>query len=262
MIQNLEMSYRLPPNKSLIGSFTTHDDKSPMSNGGVPYCNLTTGIQATLPMTNPYFVTGFESGDRYIYSYKDKLSTYSDTECRQTVAHSEQLDIFNYSRMPGGDNPEIGKHMAGMMKLRKQYEDVLTRGSYIPLKVKGNQEDLIIAYARHLNGKTVVVIANKDVNARQKGQVQIPGLKRSQALVDLSPAYGLESKYTAKDNAVTVDLGPARFHMFEIDDKNIEEKADKVYRQNMQPDTCVTFNKISDLAVKNALALYSTLRGQ
>ena len=47
--EQLDMSYSLPKGKSLIGSFATHDDISPMFHGGADYCNLTMGLQATLP---------------------------------------------------------------------------------------------------------------------------------------------------------------------------------------------------------------------
>ena len=239
MILNLEMTQKLPANKSLIGSFATHDDKSPMSHGGISYCNLTTGLQATLPMTNPYVITGFEAGDNYIYTYKDKISSKTDTDNYTCDVHAEKLDIFNYSRKPGGEHPEIGDFMGKMMEVRKQYEDVLTKGSYIPLKVDGNKNDQIIAYARHLNGKTVIAVANKDVNAKQSGQINIPGLKSEQPLNDLAPSYGVESQYQPQKDSVLVELGPARFHMFEVDDKDIEKLVDKVYRQNIDPNPVI-----------------------
>ena len=235
MILNLEMSQRHERGKSLIGSFATHDDKSPMANGGAPYCDMTTGLQMTLPMTNPYFVTGFESGDRYIYPYKDKISPTTQTDCHRYIVHSEKIDIFNPSRAPGGQNPEIGQYMYEMAKVRQQYEDVITKGSYIPLKVKeGTGENTrIIAYARHLNGKTLLAIANKEVNFNEQGTVVVPGLKSGQMLKDLSPGYGERSKIIAVENGVRVDLGPAKFHLFEIDTPSIEYQAEKVYRQNI-----------------------------
>lgn len=223
---NLEMSFKLPPNKSLIGSFVTHDDKSPMCNGGATYCNLTTGIQATLPMINPYFVTGFESGDWYNYSYKVNKSLHLNTDW---------IDIFNYSRKPGGQNPEIGDYMSKMLEVRKQYEDVITKGSYIPLKVEGNKEDLVISYVRHLNGKTLLAIANKDTNAVQAGKVLVPTLKAGQELKDLAPANGAKDNYSAEEGAVTVNLAPNGFHLFEIDTPDIEKHVEKVYKQNLDP---------------------------
>lgn len=230
--ENILMSYRLPKGKSLIGSFATHDDKSPMSHGGVPYCDLTTGIQFTLPMTNPYFITGFESGDRYIYPYKDKDAQESRTDSHQYIVHPEMVDIFNLSRKPGGQHPEIGKFIAHMSEVRKQYEDVITKGSYIPLETT-NKDDKIIAYARHLNGKTILVVANKDVNLREAGTVKIPGLQANQELKDLTLPYGVPSKYSAGNGEMEVDLGPARVHVFEINTPNIEKQSSKVFKQNL-----------------------------
>lgn len=227
-----EMSHRLPPNKGLIGSFATHDDKAPFSNGGVPYSNMTIGLQATLPMVNPYFVSGFESGDRYIYPYRNKYFEKTETDSHIAFAHPEWLDIFNYSRKPGGDHPEIADYMGKMFKVRKNYENVITKGSYIPLKVKGNSDDAVISYARHYKGKTLLVIANKDVNGYQSGKIEIPSLKKTQILNDLSPSYGMPSRVKVLKNGMNVELGPARFHLFEINTPNIEQTAQEVYKPN------------------------------
>jgi hypothetical protein len=71
--ESLDITQSQEVGKSLIGSFATHDDKSPMANGGPDYCMMTNVVQTTVPMTNPYIVTGFESGDTYIYQYGEKL---------------------------------------------------------------------------------------------------------------------------------------------------------------------------------------------
>ena len=104
---NLDMSQRLPAGKSCIGSFMTHDDKSGMIHGGENYCNMTTVIQSTIPMCNPYFVDGFQTGDYYDYGYSksenNETVTYeSNMEPHYTMDHHPyQLDIFNLSRKPG-----------------------------------------------------------------------------------------------------------------------------------------------------------------
>ena len=148
----------------MIGSFATHDDISPMNHGGVVYCNLTSGLQATLPMLNPYIVDGFQSGDHYDYSYRDKHSTETSTDNHEMTAHQGKLDIFNLSRKPGGDCHEIGKFMTACFALRDKYDDVITRGSYIILDKKDDPQDKIIAFARAKMGKTLLVIANKNVD--------------------------------------------------------------------------------------------------
>ena len=297
--ESLTISHNHPKGKALIGSFATHDDKSPMANGGPDYCMMTNVLQATLPMTNPYIISGFESGDRYIYPYGKKFvnntfnqllenpvykdtvnsllnnSGYEDREkLRKLVScsdadkkveelaedpeyksiinfldhfsltkdnirhyvHSEFLDIFNKSRRPGGENPEIGHQFGYLMNtVRPKYGEVITKGSYIPLKVDNDSRDEVIAYARCKDGKTLVTIANHDVNARQKVKVRVPGMSSAQVLEDLSPRYGTGSTWEAKDNAIEIDLGPAQAHIFEIDDPELPNlvKPEMVWQQNL-----------------------------
>ena len=297
--ENLEMTKELEKGKSLIGSFATHDDKSPMSSGGADYCMMTNVVQTTLPMTNPYIVSGFESGDRYMYDYGGKfvektfnellknpvykntidyllhIGQYEDREklkklvssndANKKIAelagmseyksiieflekypytkdnirhyvHPEFLDIFNQSRKPGGENPEIGQHLGYLMNcVRPKYGELITKGSYIELKVDNNDRDEVIAYARHKDGKTLITIVNHDVNARQKVKVRVPGLKHYQKLEDLAPKYGQESTWYAANNAIEIDLGPAQAHIFEVNTPDIESHfaEDKILKQNL-----------------------------
>lgn len=89
---NLKMSHDHDKGKSLIGSFATHDDKSPMSNGGADYCMMTNVIQTTVPMTNPYIVTGYESGDRYIYNYGGKYVNKTFNQLLENPAYKETVE--------------------------------------------------------------------------------------------------------------------------------------------------------------------------
>lgn len=232
VIDNLNMSYRLEKGKSLIGSFATHDDISPMSHGGAVYCNLTSGLEATLPMLNPYFVDGFQSGDKYDYSYGNTHSTVSATDNHEMIVHPSKLDIFNLSRKPGGNEPEIGKFMTAALEFRDKYADVIKRGSYIVLDKKKDKADQVIAFARHRHGRTLLVIANKNVNRRVACKVEVPTLKANQKLENLLPSYGEESKFQVSQGEVAVDLGPGRIHVFEIDTPYIETYTRKVYKQH------------------------------
>ncbi len=348
----------LPKGKSLIGSFATHDDDSPMSHGGPDYCMMTNVVQTTVPMTNPYIISGYESGDRYLYDYDKKyidktfaqmlsnplykesvdymmksldyapvisnlektadknrslaelendsrysatikflLEAYnknhepidknislsaavknnsfntiltnvmdtardyknikelmnSDAKNQKIEAladknsgfqniieyfennmltkdnikyyvHTQRIDIFNESRQPKGNHPEIGHHFGYLMNcVRPKYGELITKGSYIPLKVDNNKIDEVIAYARCKDGKTLITIANHDVNSRQHVKVEIPGLSASQQLNDLSPKYGSGSEWKAENNAIDIDLGPAQAHIFEVNTPNLEQ---------------------------------------
>ncbi len=207
--ENIEMSNRLPKGKSIIGSFTTHDDISPMFHGGTDYCNLTAGLQATLPMLNPYYVDGYQSGDYYVYGYDHEKSEESQTDCHEMVVHRGKLDIFNLSRKPGGKNPEIGEFMTESFKMRDKYQDVITKGSFIELNKENDKDDQVIAYARHKDGKTLLVIGNKNINRNVTATVKVPTMKENQELKNLLPSYGGQSKYQAGEGDVKVDLGPS-----------------------------------------------------
>ena len=231
--EQLDMSYRLPKGKSLIGSFATHDDISPMFHGGRDYCNLTMGLQATLPMLNPYILDGYQSGDNYSYPYENKYNPVTQTDNHEMTVHTGRLDIFNLSRKPGGKEPEIGQFMKSAFKMRDKYNDVITKGTFIQLDKENDKNDQVIAYARHLNGKTLLVVANKNVNRSVAAKIKVPTLKATQELNNLLPSYGKESILQARDNELNVDLGPARVHVFEIDTPNIENYCDKIYKQNL-----------------------------
>lgn len=231
--QNLEMSYRLPKGKSLIGSFATHDDISPMFHGGADYCKMTSVLQATLPMMNPYIVDGFQSGDYYLRKYADQHSDETVTDSHEMTLHHGKLDLFNNSRKPGGDDPSIGEFNTACFKVKEKYADVINRGSFIELDKIGDTNDQIITYARHYKGKTLLVVANKNINRSVACRIKIPTLKGTQDLDNLVPSYGKESIIQAVDNELRVDLGPARAHVFEIDTPNIENYTNKIYKQNI-----------------------------
>ena len=238
----LDMSNRLPAGKTLIGSFMTHDDESLMNHGGVDFCNLVSIVQSTIPMCNPYVLDGFQSGDYYNYKYAhqhvDKSETVTDNT--ELEVHPYKMDIFNLSRKPGGENPEIGKVMTSAFKNRenKKYQDVLTKGDFIELKKSKDKDDQIWAYARHLNGKTILVVANMNKNRNSSAIIKIPTLKENQELKNLVDNYGQPSKFQVKPDELRLELGPSRAHVFEIDTPDIERHIDpkQIHRQNFTND--------------------------
>ena len=231
--ENINMSQNLEHGKSLIGSFGTHDDISIMNHGGVTYTNLVSGLQATLPMLNPYYFDGYQSGDEYLYDFEGQTDSQTDTDSNECTVHRGRPDIFNFSRPLIGQHPECGDFMKNTLEVRNnpEYHDILTKGSFIPLNVDKNSNDQIIAFARHLNGKTLVVIANRDVNGKQTGIVNVPGLNGSQKLQNIFKSYGEDSEIQANDGNIAVNLGAGRIHMFEVNTPDIEKSGLEVLKQ-------------------------------
>ncbi len=244
---NLDLSHRLPAGKSVIGSFLTHDDSSSMIHGGENYCKMTTVLQATIPMCNPYFIDGFQSGDYYDYKYRDKDNIETWTTKLDPVEHKQvpkydmndhryRLALFNLSRKPGGDSPDIERVMKGVLEMRRNNLDVLAdrNSSFIELNKREDKNDQIITYARHNNGRTLLVVANKNPNRNVTGIIEIPGLKADQKLVNMVPAYGETSEFQADANELRVNLAPNDAYVFEIDTPNIEkDRKGHVYKQKV-----------------------------
>ena len=222
---NLDMSHRLPAGKSVIGSFLTHDDSSSMIHGGENFCKMTTVLQTTIPMCNPYFIDGFQTGDYYDYKYRDSVNDESLVENKVMEEHRYRLAIFNLARKPGGDHPDIERVMKGCLKMRSENLDVLAdrNSSFIELDKREDLNDQIITYARHNNGRTILVVANKNPNRNVTGIIEIPGLKKEQKLNNMVPEYGDTSEFQVAENELKVNLAPADAYVFEIDTPNIEQ---------------------------------------
>lgn len=227
--------------KSLIGSFTTHDDMSAMVRGGELFSNLSTVVQSTVPMTNPYYVDGFQYGDYYDYPYanEDDIETVTTkfNEKGEVVpnyknkVHEYKLDLFNYAAPAQGDFPDIGRVMTEANKMRLEYNDVITKGSFIELKKSGDKGDWVIPYARHYNGKTLLVIANKNVNRPISVRVSVPGLKEGQSLKNVAPEYGEKSTIQVVKGEIRAILAPAKAYVFEVDLPDIEKDCEKNCKQ-------------------------------
>lgn len=233
---NLDLSHRLPAGKSVIGSFLTHDDSSSMIHGGENFCKLTTVLQATIPMCNPYFIDGFQTGDYYDYKYRDTDNIETYTEKTLMNEHRYRLALFNLSRKPGGDCPDIERVMKGVLKMRTENLDVLAdrNSSFIELDKREDKYDQIITYARHNNGRTILVVANKNPNRNVTGIIEIPGLKETQKLENMVPEYGETSEFQVSENELRVNLAPADAYVFEIDTPNLEnDRKEHAFKQKV-----------------------------
>lgn len=212
--------------RTLIGSFSTHDDQSPMFYGGSPWVQFTTILQSALPLCNPYFVDGVQSGDYYLYPYEHAYAPETETDTHECTVHKGRIDIFNPSRKPGGKNPEIGKQMSHMLNLRNnsEYNDVLTKGSTCWIKPKPDNDE-VICFARQYGNKTLLVVGNRNVNKRNSTKLELKDIVKDQQLKDLTVPYGEKSYFQTKDGELNIDLAPSRIHVFEINAPNIESDA-------------------------------------
>lgn len=169
-VQNQQKVFKKHHNKkSVIGSFETHDEVSPLIIGGENFSKIIIWLNATLPL-NPYYVDGFLQGDDYSYDFANKKADETYTDDEYYYVHKGQIDIFNFSRRPDGDLDVLKDEHKLAMKLRNEYLDVISQGKFIPLKTNNNK---IFAYQRILKDKSVVVIINRNLVNTEKVRVKL-----------------------------------------------------------------------------------------
>lgn len=156
--------------KSVIGSFTTHDEVSPVLLKGSALSDMIIWLSATLPIDS-YFVDGFQTGDDYNYKMGNKLAPSTNTDDDMYFTHRGKIDIFNFSRKPGGNNTALRNDLLLSNNVKQSLLPVLNNSIFTPLKTN-NQK--VFAYTFEYNKKRVLTIGNLDFENPIKTSVKIP----------------------------------------------------------------------------------------
>ncbi len=195
--------------KSVIGSFATHDVVSPLISGGENFSKIIIWLNATLPL-NPYYVDGFIQGDDYIYEYSNKKATESYTDDEYYYVHQGQIDIFNFSRKPTSDSKILLDEQKLAISLRNNYLDVITKGSFIPLK-SNNQN--VYAYKR-CHGKTsVYVIINRNLVNSENVKIKFGKISKKSKI----SYYKDSSLINMEKSILSGRLKPAEIVVFSVE---------------------------------------------
>ena len=166
-------SYREP--KSVILSFTTHDEVSPILLHGENFSVMISWLNATLPF-NPYYIDGFFNGDAYLYPWANTKAEKSETDDYSYFVHRGKMDIFNFSRRPGGDNDNILNNFQKAADFRTKYEKLVTKGDFIDLKTDNEK---VFAFERNYKNESIIVIGNLDFkNPQYKITIRVPNVKK------------------------------------------------------------------------------------
>ncbi len=161
---------KFPDKKSVIGSFTTHDEVSPIILKGPEFSDMIIWLSATLPV-NSYFVDGFQTGDDYAYKMGNKLAPSSNTDDDMYFTHRGKIDIFNLSRKPMGKYDGLKNSFLLGNDVKKSVLPILNEGVFTPLKTNHNE---VFAYMFSNNIKKVITIGNLDFENPKKTVVKVP----------------------------------------------------------------------------------------
>jgi hypothetical protein len=159
--------------KSSIGSFTTHDEVSPILLKGAALSDMIIWLSATLPV-NSYFVDGFQTGDDYLYKSGNKLAEATLTDDDVYFTHRGKIDIFNLSRKPEGKNIELKNEFLLGNNVKKSVLPVLNSSDINFLKTNNSQ---VFAYMFSNNTKKVITIGNLNFENSVSATIKVPKLK-------------------------------------------------------------------------------------
>lgn len=167
--------------KAVIGSFTTHDEISPILINGPQYSDMIMWLNATLPV-NAYYVDGFETGDNYMYFYANKRAQKTETDCNKYFVHRGKIDIFNYSRQPGSYIQELKRSFIAANGFKQYIAPLISNGKYIVLRTSNSS---VFGYAITGSKATVLVFGNMDPKRQNEATVWVRGYKSEMLTVPI-----------------------------------------------------------------------------
>ena len=206
---NKKLLTSYPENKSVILSFTTHDEVSPVVLKGEKFSVMMCWLEATLPF-NPYFIDGFQFGDSYIYPWANTKAPLTETDDDYYFVHRGKLDIFNYSRKPKGESILIKDNFKRAFEFRAKNVDLISKGTFNPLKT---DKDKVFAYTRNYKGEVIIVLGNLDYKHSQKRlSIKINGLnkKGELQLIQGSP------NFKTRKNKLLTELEAGEIKVFRV----------------------------------------------
>ena len=208
--QKLSKSYN--ESKNVILSFTTHDELSPILIHGENYAIMIAWLYATLPY-NPYMIDGFPTGDTYIYPWANMKAEKTETDDDTYFVHRGKLDIFNFSRKPDGKNIKITNILTKAFQFRRDNEDIIINGYFIPLKTNNKK---VFAYVRQFKNEEIIVIGNLDFkNSSGVLKIKFPKLHKN---TKVTLIHGTEkTKFSRR--FFTTELDEGEIKVFKIKNK-------------------------------------------
>ena len=188
--------------KAVIGSFSTHDELSPILIKGEKFSNMIIWLNTTLPV-NSYFVDGFQTGADYVYFWGNKQASKTYTDDDYYFVHRGKFDLFNYSAKPKGAYPDLAVSFEIANKYKKTFSNVFSKGSFIPLSPSDSS---VLAFARSYGNTTVVTIANLDFKSeKHKIKIDVPKLNNSHSFTVLKGSCDMGS-FVHKKDKIVLDL--------------------------------------------------------
>lgn len=203
---------------TVVGDFATQDQISPILVNGPAFSKMIIWLNATLPI-NPYYVDGFATGDDYMYPLANKKAAKTFTDDEYYFMHRGQLDIFNFSRKPQGNNFDILKEFFMANQIRLKAKDLITKGDFVPLRTSSES---VFAYSRSLDKETIIVIGSLDFKSTQN--VKVTARKINDKLTSIP--IKINNIPEVSKGKITTTLAPGEVQViYFVEEEEIKQKS-------------------------------------
>lgn len=200
--------------KAVIGSFTTHDEMSPVLINGTRFSEMIIWLNATLPL-NSYFVDGFDTGDSYIYLWGNKKAFKTFTDDDYYFVHRGKIDLFNFSRASGGKDDKLLKTFVLANGIKRQLSPIISNGKFVPLKASTPS---VFAYSISYDGKSLVVMGNLDFRMNTDTIISVPKLTQGNIVLPVK----IDSIPVVQRGGVKVTLKAGEIIVLILDDLEVK----------------------------------------
>ena len=208
---SLHTKYTIP--KSVIGSFTTHDEISPVLINGIEYSEMILWLNSTLPL-NAYYVDGFQTGDTYIYLYGNKTARSTSTDNDKYFVHRGKIDIFNFSRKPDGQYEAFRTDFAYGNNFKNTSAKIIANGKFTELRASNSE---VFAYSVSYDKTTILVFGNMNFRNTNNAVVKVPHFKPDIMVIPIK----IKSAPIAENGGFSIKLEPGEIQVLLINEFGI-----------------------------------------
>lgn len=204
----IDIQKKCHASKRVVGSFTTHDEKSPVLIKGIQYSRMILWLNSTLKL-NPLYVDGFQTGDDYYRKARNKHSDKTLTDDYTYFINPGKIDVFNFTQKPEGKYSDFKDEFKYANNFRQSIAPIITYGGYKALKTSNIY---VYAYGISYNGTTVLTFGNINFKKGNKTFVEIPGLTPETKMTQIKS----DSKINVKRDGFDVTLSPGEIQVYLI----------------------------------------------
>ncbi len=208
---NKRYANKFSSHKSVLADFAMYTDVAPIMVEDIYLSKMIIWLSATLPV-NSIYTDGFQTGDDYSFDWANLKAFDSKTDDKNYYSERGKLDLYNYSRRPQGQYPELFDELKMANKFKLQMSVDMPNAEFVMLKT--NYPDVFCyAMTDKTTNRTVFVVGSFDLENIKNVEIKVSDLNKK-AVVKNIRNYAEPQIHRGRINTL---LAPADVQVFEIE---------------------------------------------